>query len=316
MSSGQTLGTGTLVYSSWLAMGAAGETVGRGRLAYSSWLTMRELGVRGGAACAYNDFALVKVRKADRAEVNPSLPVWGGPTGVVKGGAQRGEQVLSYGGSSLRGALTPTSPKVGVVTGSDGSGWSHGVLTLTPGTPGDSGSAVADAAGGALGTRSRPSPWRRFRGENGIGDLRRQLRFARQQSGLGGCVWSRATSPSGACSAEPRYRSGVERDEYVEAVLCAVEQVPPGRVTTYGAVAVAVGVGGPRQVGQVMAEQGGAVAWWRVVRADGTLPGSHVAEAMQAYRAEGTPLRASGRVDLGEAIFRVPVAGMAAGQGG
>lgn len=97
----------------------------------------------------------------------------------------------------------------------------------------------------------------------------------------------------------------MDREEYVEAVLSVVERVPAGRVTTYGAVADAVGAGGPRQVGQVMAEHGGAVAWWRVVRADGSLPGSHVAEAMQAYREEGTPLRASGRVDLAEAF--VPV---------
>jgi alkylated DNA nucleotide flippase Atl1 len=42
--------------------------------------------------------------------------------------------------------------------------------------------------------------------------------------------------------------AGVDED-YVEAVLALVEQVPPGRVTTYGALAEAVGSGGPRQVG-------------------------------------------------------------------
>ena len=97
----------------------------------------------------------------------------------------------------------------------------------------------------------------------------------------------------------------MEREDYVESVLRIVEQVPEGRVTTYGAIADLVGVGGPRQVGQVMAEHGGSVPWWRVVRADGTLPGSHVAEAMQAYHAEGTPLRPSGRVDLPAAFVAV-----------
>jgi alkylated DNA nucleotide flippase Atl1 len=48
--------------------------------------------------------------------------------------------------------------------------------------------------------------------------------------------------------------------EYVEAVLSLVERVPSGRVTTYGAVARAVGTGGPRQVGRVMALHGDAVA--------------------------------------------------------
>lgn len=87
-------------------------------------------------------------------------------------------------------------------------------------------------------------------------------------------------------------------EEYVEAVLTVVESVPPGRVTTYGAVARAVGVFGPRRVGSVLAEHGGGVPWWRVVRADGSLPPSHGARAREAYAAEGTPLRASGAVDV------------------
>src|SRR6185503_19228081 len=40
-----------------------------------------------------------------------------------------------------------------------------------------------------------------------------------------------------------------EQERYVEAVLSLVEQVPKGRVTTYGVIADAVGSGGPRQVG-------------------------------------------------------------------
>lgn len=36
-------------------------------------------------------------------------------------------------------------------------------------------------------------------------------------------------------------------EDYVEAVLALVEQVPPGRVTTYGAIARLVGTAGPRQ---------------------------------------------------------------------
>ena len=100
----------------------------------------------------------------------------------------------------------------------------------------------------------------------------------------------------------------VDPDEYVELVLRCVEQVPRGRVTTYGAVAEVVGEvaggGGPRQVGSVMAAYGGPVPWWRVVRADGSLPRSHDTEARQAFLEEGTPLRPSGNVDLRSAFFR------------
>ena len=90
----------------------------------------------------------------------------------------------------------------------------------------------------------------------------------------------------------------MEREDYVEAVLSLVEQIPEGRVTTYGALAEAIGSGGPRQVGTVMSTYGGPVPWWRVVRADGTLPECHSGEALALHRSEGTALRPSGRVDM------------------
>jgi alkylated DNA nucleotide flippase Atl1 len=101
----------------------------------------------------------------------------------------------------------------------------------------------------------------------------------------------------------------VDREEYVESVLRIVEQVPAGRATTYGAIADAVGRGGPRQVGRVLALDGGGVPWWRVVRADGSLPPSHHEEAVARYRSEGTPLtgsvteHATVRVDLRRALW-------------
>jgi alkylated DNA nucleotide flippase Atl1 len=102
-------------------------------------------------------------------------------------------------------------------------------------------------------------------------------------------------------------------DDYVEQVLSLVEQVPSGRVTTYGLIAEALhrtlGRGGPRQVGAVMATYGGPVPWWRVVRSDGTLPPSHQDEARQTYLEEGTPLRPSGNVDLRQAFWRPPAPG-------
>ena len=97
----------------------------------------------------------------------------------------------------------------------------------------------------------------------------------------------------------------MEQEEYVEAVLSVVERIPLGRVTTYGAIAAAVGRGGPRQVGRVMSTYGGPVPWWRVVRADGTLPLCHSGEALELHRAEGTPFRPSGKVDM-TAVFWDP----------
>ncbi|GEL96164.1 MGMT family protein [Cellulomonas composti] len=93
-------------------------------------------------------------------------------------------------------------------------------------------------------------------------------------------------------------------DDYLEAVLDLVEQIPPGRVMTYGALAEAVADrfvaaggrarGGPRQVGQVMAHAGSGVPWWRVVNAAGRPPERHRVRALAELRAEGTPLVADG----------------------
>lgn len=173
---------------------SAGEVVGRGRLAYSSWRTMRELGVRDDVACAYNDFALVRVARRDVGKVNPSVPGWGGPVGLDRDGLAVGEQVFSYGSSSLRGGLALTGPKVGVATGQDESGWSHSIYTLTPGIPGDSGSGVLDATGLAVGTLSTiaVAP---FPGENGVGDLAKELAFAQRHSGIPGLRLVKGTEP-------------------------------------------------------------------------------------------------------------------------
>ncbi len=94
-----------------------------------------------------------------------------------------------------------------------------------------------------------------------------------------------------------------ELPELAAAVLDVVDLVPPGRVTTYGDVAEYLAREdrpvGPRQVGAVMARFGGAVAWWRVLRADGSPPQGHERAALERYRSEGTPLRAGGtKVDL------------------
>ncbi len=94
----------------------------------------------------------------------------------------------------------------------------------------------------------------------------------------------------------------MDQEEYAEAVLSVVEQVPSGRVTTYGAIADRVG-SGPRRVGRVMSLFGGSVPWWRVVRADGNPPPCHDGEARAHYLDEGTPLRPSGRIDMPAAFW-------------
>jgi len=94
-------------------------------------------------------------------------------------------------------------------------------------------------------------------------------------------------------------------EEYVEAVLSLVEQIPPGRAMTYGTIAEFLGRGGPRRVGTIMAQYGGGVPWHRVVNASGRLVPGHEAEALRRHRAEGTPMRGRDRdhVDLDAALW-------------
>jgi alkylated DNA nucleotide flippase Atl1 len=93
--------------------------------------------------------------------------------------------------------------------------------------------------------------------------------------------------------------------EFAERVLALVDRVPRGSVVTYGDVARMLGTRSPRSVGQVLARWGADVSWWRVVRADGTPPPEHSAEAMPQLVRERVPLL-SGRaaVDLHRARWK------------
>ena len=171
-----------------------GTKVGAGRLAYSSWLTMQRLGDTKGADCLFNDFALVRVAKADIRKVNPSVPFYGGPVGLRSTGFAIGDEVYTYGNSSLRAGVTETSPKVGTSVGDHPSGWSHDVYTASPGVPGDSGSGFLDDSGLAFGTLSSistaPLP-----ASNGVADLARELAYAKQHSGIPGLRLVKGTEP-------------------------------------------------------------------------------------------------------------------------
>jgi hypothetical protein len=148
-----------------------------GVLAYNSWLTMQAKGETDADTCAYNDLALIRLDPADVGNVNPSVPGFGGPTGVGSWGGT-GSTVYSYGNSSLRFGITFLSPKQGIVVQGTPSGWSHDVYTLTPGIPGDSGSGFLNANGGAIGVLStvQLAP---LAGSNGVGDLAKELAYMR-----------------------------------------------------------------------------------------------------------------------------------------
>jgi hypothetical protein len=172
-----------------------GEVIGVGQLVYSSWMTMRQRSEQDANTCAYNDFALVKVDPKDVAQVNPSVPFWGGPVGINTTGTTAGDKVYSYGNSSIRAGLTELSPQSGVSHGDAPAvgGWSHALTSPTPGIPGDSGSAYLDRDGRALGTLSTLGL--AIPVVNNIGDLNRELAYARTYSGIPGLELVLGTEP-------------------------------------------------------------------------------------------------------------------------
>jgi hypothetical protein len=153
----------------------------RGTIVYSSWVAMQRAGERDSNTCEFNDFALIKLDPADYGKVNPSIPFWGGPTGLTATVAN-GSDVLSYGNSSLRLGVEALSPKQGKQLSQDSGGWNHHVYTVTPGIPGDSGSAFIDDQGRAFGTLSTvqaaPAP-----ASNGVADLSRELDYMASHGG-------------------------------------------------------------------------------------------------------------------------------------
>jgi methylated-DNA-protein-cysteine methyltransferase related protein len=74
-------------------------------------------------------------------------------------------------------------------------------------------------------------------------------------------------------------------------ILARIRAIPEGSVQTYGDI----DPDAPRLVGHVLATTTADVPWYRVVRADGTVPmGSRQLEKL---RREGVPMRGD-RVDL------------------
>jgi hypothetical protein len=179
-----------------LPLGTAVEVTGAGKsgtLVYNSWLAMQAKGETDPSTCAFNDLALIQIDPADLGSVNPSVPGFGGPTGVGTVGGL-GSTVYSYGNSELRGGVTKLSPKQGIVIQNEGNGWSHIVSTLTPGIPGDSGSGFMNGSGQAIGILStlQLAP---LAGTNGVGDLANELAYERANGPFPGLQLVPGTQP-------------------------------------------------------------------------------------------------------------------------
>ncbi len=182
----KSLPLGSPIYAGDIVNGGVQRGTQIGTLAYNSWIAMQQKGEKDASTCEFNDLALIKIAAARVANVNPTIPFWGGPNGLAAAVPAAGGQVYSYGNSILRLGVSVLSPKTGVSLGETegAAGWSEQLYTVSPGIPGDSGSAFLDANGNALGVLSTvefaPLP-----ASNGVGTLAKELAYANAATGLG-----------------------------------------------------------------------------------------------------------------------------------
>jgi hypothetical protein len=180
-------GTGGNLFSS-------GNIVGTGRLAYSSWRTMQKRGTKDAARCAYNDFALVRVDPASVSKVNPTVPTWGGPNAIASTTLKAGTPIYTVGNSSLRTGTA--AAKTGSVIRVVGGGLAYDIKTSNPGIPGDSGSGFMDSRGRAAGVLSTLSVGIGLTPvSNTMGDLFRELNYAKLYGGISGLYLVKGTRP-------------------------------------------------------------------------------------------------------------------------
>ena len=103
------------------------------------------------------------------------------------------------------------------------------------------------------------------------------------------------------------------RQEPIYQQIClVVQQIPPGRVATYGQIAAIVGGCTARMVGYAMATLDGdtPTPWQRVINAQGKVSpradSESTARQRELLQREGVLIDASGRIDLRRYRWRGP----------
>ncbi|MEJ8281440.1 serine protease [Pseudonocardia spirodelae] len=149
-----------------------------GRVAYNSWAVMQDRGERDPQLCLYNDLSLIRLPPEAAAVADPTVPGFGGPTGLDTDGTTEGEKVYSF----QPNQLVATPYKQGLSLGQPEGPRTHVVATTPPGVPGDSGSGYLDARGRAFGLLSSlmlPT------NTNGVTDVARALAYAAEHGEVG-----------------------------------------------------------------------------------------------------------------------------------
>lgn len=149
-----------------------------GTVAYNSWKVMQDRGETDRDLCLFNDLSLIRLGPEAAAVADPTVPGFGGPTGLDTDGTVDGEPVYSHQPNQL-----PATPnKQGRSLGRPEGPRSHVVLTVPGGVPGDSGAGYLDGQGRAFGLLSSllvPTT------ANGVTDLALALDYAAEHGRVG-----------------------------------------------------------------------------------------------------------------------------------
>ncbi|MGY0616327.1 DNA base-flipping protein [Vibrio sp. FJH11] len=92
-------------------------------------------------------------------------------------------------------------------------------------------------------------------------------------------------------------------DQFLAQIFAVIHQIPPGRVSTYGAIAKMAGYPGyARQVGKALGNlpEGSKLPWFRVINSQGkiSLQGRDLDRQKKQLEAEGIEVSEIGKVSL------------------
>jgi len=99
--------------------------------------------------------------------------------------------------------------------------------------------------------------------------------------------------------------SGKKDETLVDLIYDLVRQIPPGRVTTYGAIATVLNIPNPRMVGRAMHSGTDDIPAHRVINSTGHLSGEHTALRRRMLEKEGVKVKGEKIVDF-KALFWDP----------
>lgn len=152
----------------------------QGTVAYNSWYTMDNTEGEFAVSRDTNDFALIQIPDEHRHLVHPAVLHFGGPVGLAES-ASVSERIITYGNTPIRDGAQEANPREGFVV--EGDSWYTRMYIVTPGLPGDSGSAVLMGDGRALGVLIHLgiAP---LAASNGAVNLAAALSFAEEYAGI------------------------------------------------------------------------------------------------------------------------------------